>query len=71
MKDKEEKQRRKEEEQQKILALSTLGGFNLDAYILLPFVRCVAVWRLFPQLKCFMFLIFFLGVKTPLILGSV
>lgn len=35
----EEKQRRRDEENLRVLALATLGGFNLDAYVLLPFLR--------------------------------
>lgn len=34
-----ERLRLETEENHRVLALTTLGGFNLDAYVLLPFVR--------------------------------
>ena len=39
MKELEERQRLADEENLRVLALTTLGNFNLDAYVLLPFVR--------------------------------
>ena len=39
MKESEERQRLQDDENLRVLALTTIGEFNLDAYVLLPFVR--------------------------------
>lgn len=39
--------RLRKDEDLRVLALKTLGTFKLDAYVLLPFVRCVPSFRFF------------------------